>query len=161
MIDNKNQAIGDFSEGKTEEEPKQFVGIRLGKELYGIPIEKTKEVVRPSQITRIPGSAPHIMGLMNLHGEILCIVEIKVLLNREKTVPSENSRVLVIKTSEGPVGVFCDEITNIYTIPHENIETILPTSGDKKTSFIQGQARVREGLMGILDIEQLLYAQER
>ena len=51
----------------------QFIGIRLGNETYGIPVRKIKEITKPLQITAIPGTAPHIMGLMNLHEEILCV----------------------------------------------------------------------------------------
>jgi len=126
MVDNKNQVVQDIPQEKEEAEILQFIGIRLGKELYGIPVEKIRKIVKPLQITSIPGTAPHIMGLMNLQGEILCIADVKVLLNMGKVIPAENSRVVVIKTVEGPVGVFCDEVMDIYDIVKKDIETTLP-----------------------------------
>ena len=78
MVDNKNQVVQDIPQEKGEEEILQFIGILLGKELYGIPVEKIRKIAKPLQITSIPGTDPHIMGLMNLHGEILCVVDVKI-----------------------------------------------------------------------------------
>ena len=161
MVDNKNEVVQNISQGKEAEEMQQFIGIRLGKEIYGIPIEKTREVARFLQITSIPGTVPQIMGLMNLHGEILCIVDIKILLNIGNAIPTENSQVVVVKTIEGPVGIFCDEIIDIYSVSKKNIETALSTLSSEMGIYIQGQAQVNDGLMGILDIERLLFKQEK
>ena len=77
MVDNKNEVAQDTpQEEKETEEIQQFIGIQLNNEIYGIPVEKIKTIVKPLQITNIPGTPPHIMGLMNLHGEILCVVDV-------------------------------------------------------------------------------------
>ncbi len=158
MVDGTSQATKEIQE---REEVRQFIGIRLGNETYGIPVGKIKEITKPLQITAIPGTAPHIMGLMNLHGEILCVVDVKILLNIGNVVPADNSRVVVIKTVEGPVGVFCDEATDIYDIMQKNIEAALSTLSAGISPYIQGQTHVESGLMGILDIEKLLFKQEK
>ena len=156
MVDNKNQVVQDIPQEKEEVDILQFIGIRLGKELYGIPVEKIRKIVKPLQITSIPGTAPHIMGLMNLQGEILCIADVKILLNMGNAIPSENSRVVVIKTAEGPVGVFCDEVMDIYDIVKKDIETTLPALNREIGGYVLGQVQIDNGLMGILDIERLL-----
>jgi len=161
MVDNKNEVVQDISQGKEAEEMQQFIGIRLGKEIYGIPIEKTREVARFLQITSIPGTVPQIMGLMNLHGEILCIVDIKILLNIGNAIPTENSQVVVVKTIEGPVGIFCEEVIDIYSVLKKDIETPLSTLSSETSIYIQGQVQIDLGLMGILDIERLLFKQEK
>ena len=155
-MDNKNQSVQNIPQEKEEAEILQFIGIRLGKELYGIPVEKIRKIVKPLQITGIPGTAPHIMGLMNLQGEILCIADVKILLNMGNAIPSENSRVVVIKTAEGPVGVFCDEVMDIYDIVKKDIETTLPALNREIGGYVLGQVQIDNGLMGILDIERLL-----
>ncbi|MBM4067198.1 MAG: purine-binding chemotaxis protein CheW [Planctomycetes bacterium] len=162
MVDNKNEVAQDTSQEEKEgEEIQQFIGIQLNNEIYGIPVEKIKTIVKPLQITNIPGTPPHIMGLMNLHGEILCVVDVKVLLNMGRAIPGENSRVVVIKTAEGLVGVFCDEVIDIYDIVKKNIETALSTLSAEISSYIQGQVQIDCGLMGILDMEGLLFKQEK
>ncbi|MBM2833069.1 MAG: CheW [Candidatus Brocadiaceae bacterium] len=161
MVDNKHEVVQDIPQEKEGEQILQFIGIRLGKELYGIPVEKIRKIAKPLQITSIPGTAPHIMGLMNLHGEILCVVDVKVLLNMGKAIPGENSQVVIIKTAEGLVGVFCDEVIDIYDIVKKNIETALSTLSAEISSYIQGQVQIDRGLMGILDMERLLFKQEK
>ena len=155
-MDNKNQSVQNIPQEKEEAEILQFIGIRLEKELYGIPVERIRKIVKPLQITSIPGTAPHIMGLMNLQGEILCIADVKILLNMGNAIPSENSRVVVIKTAEGPVGVFCDEVMDIYDIVKKDIETTLPALNREIGGYVLGQVQIDNGLMGILDIERLL-----
>jgi len=162
MVDNKNEVAQDTpQEEKEAEEIQQFIGIQLNNEIYGIPVEKIKTIVKPLRITSIPGTSPHIMGLMNLHGEILCVVDVRILLNMGKSVPTDNSRVVVIKTAEGPVGIFCDEVIDIYDIKEKNIEATLLTLSAEISAYIQGQIQVESGLMGILDIEKLLFKQEK
>ncbi|HEY4481876.1 MAG TPA: chemotaxis protein CheW [Candidatus Brocadiaceae bacterium] len=161
MVDNKHEVVQDIPREKEGEEIQQFIGIRLGKELYGIPVEKIRKIAKPLRITSIPGTAPHVMGLMNLQGEILCVVDVKILLNMGKAIPAENSRVVVIKTVEGLVGVFCDEVIDIYDIVKKNIETALSTLSAEISSYIQGQVQIDCGLMGILDMERLLFKQEK
>lgn len=146
---------------KAGEGLQQFIGIRLEKELYGIPVEKTREVTKPLQTTCIPGASPHIMGLMNFHGEILCVVDAKILLNMGKTHSSEHSRIVIVKTGEGPVGIFCDEVTEIYEIQRKDIEPALSTISSEIGRYLSGQVQTHGGLMGILDIEALLFKQER
>jgi chemotaxis signal transduction protein len=142
-------------------ELQQFIGIRLVKELYGIPLEKIREVTKPLQITCIPGVSPHIIGLMNLHGEILCVVDTKILLNIGKTNSSEYNRIIIVKTGEGPVGILCDEVTEIYEIQRKGIEPPLSTISTEIGKYLSGQVQTHDGLMGILDIEGLLFKQEK
>ncbi len=162
MVDDKGQAEPGLARTEqTEEESQQFIVIRLGKELYGIPTEKTREVAKPLKITKIPGTPPHIMGLMNLRGEILCIVDVKVLLNVGEMLPTETSKIIVIKTREGPVGVFCDDVIDIYTVLKKNIEAPLFTFSSQFGGCIKGEIQTGDGLLGILDIEELLFRQEK
>ncbi len=162
MIADKNQVIdGIQQEQNSGSEVRQFVEIRLEKELYGIPVERTREVAVPMKITAIPGTPPHIMGLMNLHGEILSIVDIKSLINMGTSAPAETSRVVVIKTREGPVGIYCDEVINIYDIMKKDIEVPLSTLSNETGAYVRGQVQTAHGLMGILDIEGLLLRQEK
>ena len=162
MVDDTSRAESDPAQTEQREEAsQQFVVIRLGREFYGIPTEKTREVAKPLKITRIPGTPSHIMGLMNLRGEILCIVDVKVLLNVGEILPTESSKIVVIKTREGPVGVFCDDIIDIYTIQKKNIEAPLFTFSSQFGGCIKGEIQTRDGLLGILDIEELLFRQEK
>lgn len=160
-VGNKNHAVADDPQGKTAEEIRQFIGIRFGTELYGFPIEKTREITKPLQITGIPGTLPHVKGLMNLHGEILCVVDVKILLNMGKTQMTEKSRIVVVKTGEGPVGIFCDEVADIYDVSTKDIEPPLSTLSKEMDISMKGQTQTRDGLMGILDIEKLLMKQEK
>ena len=157
----KNHAVADVSPENSVEEIRQFIGIRFGTELYGIPIEKTREITKPIRITGIPGTLPHVKGLMNLHGEILCVVDVKILLNMGKTQMTEKSRIVVVKTAEGPVGIFCDEVADIYDVSTKEIEPPLSTLSKEMDASMKGQTQTRDGLMGILDIEKLLLKQEK
>ena len=157
MVGNKNQVIQDIPQEKEGEEIRQFIKIRLGEEIYGIPIEETREVTRTIHITNIPGTASHIMGLMNLHGEILCVVDVKIILNMGKMIPTENSRIVVIKTMEGPVGAFRDEVIGIYDTLRKDIEAPFSTLSNEIGNYINGQVQTYYGLMGILDIKRLLF----
>ncbi|MEK7360190.1 MAG: chemotaxis protein CheW [Planctomycetota bacterium] len=157
----KNHAVADVPQGNTEEEIRQFIGIRFGTELYGIPIEKTREITKPLQITGIPGTLPHVKGLMNLHGEILCVVDVKILLNMGKIQMTEKGRIVVVKTREGLVGIFCDEVADIYDVLTKDIEPPLSTLSKEMDVSMKGQTQTRDGLMGILDIEKLLLTQEK
>ena len=110
---------------------------------------------------RYSGNASHVKGLMNLHGEILCVVDVKILLNMGKIQMTEKGRIVVVKTREGLVGIFCDEVADIYDVLTKDIEPPLSTLSKEMDVSMKGQTQTRDGLMGILDIEKLLLTQEK
>ena len=77
------------------------------------------------------------------------------------SAPAETSRIVVIKKEVGTVGIYCDEVINIYDVMKKDIEVPLTTLSNEMGVYIKGQVQTAHGLMGILDIEGLLLQQEK
>ena len=85
----------------------QLVTFRLGREHYGIPVGKVKEIIRPMEACPIPGMAGPVEGVINLRGEIIPVLRIHLVLGSRETEEdnSRKSRVIILESGDG-IGSF-------------------------------------------------------
>ncbi len=94
----------------------QFVVFRLGKEELAVPIYLVQEIIKPSQITRVPKSPPYLSGMSNLRGEILPVVELRQRLGLEVKAQDEHTRIIVLNFGESSLGITVDSVSEVLTI---------------------------------------------
>lgn len=129
-----------------------FLEIRLNSVVYAVAVEKVREIGQVGLITPLPNSSAYLCGLMNLRGQVLPIVDLKVRLGLLKTPLTRESCVIVIEGAQGPLGVLVDAVTRVVNIPTENL---LPTPDSchlKDRSMVAAIARDEAGVITVLDI---------
>ena len=137
----------------------QLVTFRLGLELYGIPVGKVKEIIRPMEACQFPGMAGPVEGVINLRGEIIPVLRIHVVLgSREKDEDSNRkSRVIILESGEGRFGIVVDEVRDVVKIEDEKIKSSPGVSSDHKCEeAILGIAQVGDRMIICLDPRKLV-----
>ncbi len=125
-------------------------------EIYGITIDHVREIRFLDSITKIPNSPNFILGVMNLRGTILPIVDLKEKLGFSHSHKiSSKDKILVIEIGSTLIGILIDKIRHIIKIPFENIQNSL-SGGLENVSHIMGIAKNDDSLIVLLDIEKLL-----
>lgn len=143
----------------------QLVVFSLGKEEFGVDISRVREIVRLHNITAIPQSAEFVEGLVNLHGQIVPIVDLcKRFLMSEKT-DRENAaeqRIIVLHIQERSIGILVDGVSEILRIADESIEPPPPiVANSAGAEFIRGIAKVADRLIVMLDLERMFSSEEQ
>ncbi len=142
-----------MDELKTVGETIQFIVIRLGDEQYGIDIKYIDNILRMQNITRVPKVAPYLKGVINLRGEVLPVMSIRIKMGLSEDVVTKSSRIIVIKMEQqGMMGIIVDEVKEVVTLETEQIEKISYDSKDEKDNYISGIGKYEGGLISLLDL---------
>ena len=146
-----------MDELKVASETTQFIVIRLGDEQYGINIKYIDNILRMQKITRVPNVAPYLKGVINLRGEVLPVMSVRIKMGLEEDVVTKASRIIVIKMEQqGMIGVIVDEVKEVVTLETEQIEKVAYDSKDEKDNFISGVGKCVGGLISLLDLNLVM-----
>ena len=121
----------------------QYIVVRLGEEQYGIDIRYIDNIVRMQKITRVPKVAPYLKGVINLRGEVIPIMSLRLKLEQY-----------------GSVGIIVDEVKEVVTLDSEHIEKIAYDSKDDRINFLCGIGKYEGGLISLLDFNLVMQDRE-
>ena len=135
----------------------QYIVIRLGNELYGIDINYIDNMVRVPNMTRVPKVQPYILGVINLRGEVVPVMSIRLRMGLEATEVTKATRIIILKTEQyGTIGVIVDEVKEVVTLSPDMIEKA--TYSNANGNFISGIGKYNVGngyLISLLDLNAL------
>lgn len=137
-----------------------LVTFVLDREEYGIPVVQVREVIRVSEITRVPQAPAHVRGVTNLRGRILPVVEIRTRLGLEPGVVSPRSRIVVVEVHDRVIGLLVDAVLQVAKVP---LDTVAPPPDEvlsPQADYISGVARWSSRLIILLELEKALLPQE-
>lgn len=138
---------------------RQLVVFALGKEEFGIEISRVREIVRLQNVTAIPQALEYVMGIVNLRGQIVPIVDLNTRFRITENGNSEESlkRIIVVNMEGQDIGILVDGVSEILRVPDESIDsTPSIMSGGISTDFIEGIAKVDDRLIIILDLNRII-----
>lgn len=134
-----------------------LVCFRIGKETYGVDIFAVREIVKPQEITSIPGTASYVLGIINLRGKIISVVDLAGRLGFGVARMSRSSRILVVDLEGFTVGFLVDAATEVLKLSGDSIE---PAPEELKASirenYLEGVGVLDNRLVIILNLSHLL-----
>lgn len=132
----------------------------LDREEFGIPVTQVREVIRVSEITRVPQAPAHVRGVANLRGRILAVVELRSRLGLPPAELTPRSRVVVVEVRERVLGLLVDSVSQVTKVPEASVapapEEVVSTDAD----YVTGVARWQSRLIILLDLEKALLPTE-
>ena len=139
---------------------RQVLTFCLGAETYGVDILRVQEIRGWSAVTRIPKSPSHVLGVLNLRGSIVPIVDLRVQFGLETAefTPLTVIIVLYVMTGAGrsEFGLVVDSVSDVVDIDAGDLKET-PSLGSKVASeFIKGLATVADRMLILLDVDELI-----
>lgn len=136
----------------------QTVVFQLGTEHYGIDIFRVNEIIRLREITPIPRTEAHIRGLVNLRGKTIPVVDLRARMGLEFQEDSDSTRIIVVETDHGRVGIVVDAVTEVVSIEEESIDQAPTMVNEDSTDFVKGVAKRESELITLLNLDTALAA---
>lgn len=146
-------------ESTTEEA--QFVSFDLAGETHGIPISIVHEIIRLAEITPVPRTAEYVLGVVNLRGKIVPVVDVRRRLGIEPAEMGPSSRIIVVDSQAGVVGLLVDSVSQVFRLRATDIDPPSDLITDVDAALIRGVGKHSTGLIVILDVEKILSGQRR
>ena len=138
----------------------QVLSFRLGEEIYGVDILTVKEIRGWAPVTRIPQSSDHVLGVLNLRGAIVPIMDLRRLfsLASAEFTPVTVVIVMSLQTSAGhrECGIVVDAVSDVVDIPADSVRPTPTLAGQANADFIAGLAQVEDHMLILLDAAALL-----
>jgi purine-binding chemotaxis protein CheW len=139
---------------------RQVLTFCLGAETYGVDILRVQEIRGWAAVTRIPKSPPHVLGVLNLRGSIVPIVDLRVRfsLERAEFTPLTVIIVLSIATPSGrsEFGLVVDSVSDVVDISANDLKEAPNLGGRLNADFIQCLATVADRMLILLDVDALI-----
>lgn len=137
----------------------KYVTFRSGGEYYGLKIEYVNEIVVYQEITQIPETADYIMGLINLRGKIIPVIDVRIRFKQEPKEYTDRTCIIVLKVQDVTVGLIVEQIAEVVEITQDNIVDP-PTLGKEEKAiqnrYIYGIGKVGDSVKMLLDPEKIL-----
>jgi len=130
----------------------EVVEFELAYEKYGIESKYVSEVYPMSDFSHLPCTPPFVMGIMNLRGTILSLIDIRKFFGLSVKGLSNLNRVLVVRTDDMEMGLLADFIMGVKVLKKEDIQPPLPTFSAIHSKYLKG---VTKDPITILDIEKI------
>lgn len=139
-----------------DSDAQQYIVVSIGNEQYGINIQYIDNIVVNQRITRVPKSQNYYKGVINLRGEIIPVMSIRLKLGLEDDEYTAKTRIIIIKVDGATIGVIVDQVKEVVTLESDDIESVAKTVSVVASGYISGIGKKNEELISLLDIVTLI-----
>ena len=136
--------------------PAQMLTFRVGREEYGIDILKVQEIRSHEAATRIAGAPPQVVGVLNLRGEIVPVVDLRVQLGSGDESIGASTVVIVLRLTGRAVGLVVDAVSEVVDLKQHAVHAAPPIASAIEAGHISGVVDVDQRMVILLDIENLV-----
>ncbi|MFT3985655.1 MAG: chemotaxis protein CheW [Lachnospiraceae bacterium] len=139
----------------------QYIVIKIGDEQYGIDIKYVETIVRMQKITRVPKVQSYFKGVINLRGEVVPVMSLRLKMNLDPDVITGKTRVIMIKLeANAPIGIIVDEVKEVVTLGESSIESLSRVAKMETPSYINGIGKSGGSLISLLDLNMVISDKE-
>jgi purine-binding chemotaxis protein CheW len=137
-----------------------IVGFQVGRETFGIPISRVHEIVRIPEITSVPDAPDAVIGVMNLRGKIVPVVDLRKRFGAKNDGFTRKNRVVVAEVEGKLVGLVVDSASEVLKLPLGEIQPANTMFQDQELNYITGLGKLAERLIILIDLTRLLERNE-
>ncbi len=134
----------------------QLVTFRLDDETYGINVMHVQEVLRVSEIAPVPGSDSWVLGIINLRGNVVTVIDTRLRFGLPMAETTDTSRIVIIDANAQAMGILVDSVAEVVELPESELDTAPAVSNDEASRYILGVASREEDLLIVVDVNKML-----
>lgn len=157
IIDPTSLNISEHLEESSMEMEGKYMTFILEEQVYGIEIQDVREIVDLQKITKVPGVAAYIKGLINLRGQVIPVLDVRLRFGMPAREYDSRTCIIVVEVESMMVGLIVDRVADVMIIPEEQIQPSLSSSkNDTSSQFIKGLGKVENQVKILLDTKKLI-----
>ncbi|MGI1677459.1 MAG: chemotaxis protein CheW [Cellvibrionaceae bacterium] len=134
----------------------QWVTFKLAGEIYGINVMQVQEVLRYSEIAPVPGAPAYVLGIINLRGNVVTVIDTRHRFGLMSGEVSENTRIVIIEAEKHVIGILVDSVAEVVYLKQSEIETTPNVGTEDNAKFIQGVCHKNDELLILIELDKLL-----
>lgn len=134
----------------------KHVSFALGEETYAINAARVNEVLRYTEITPVPGAPSFILGIINLRGNVVTVIDARTVFALPGRDVTSQSRIIVVEVEDFIVGVLVDRVAAVVDLDETAMEIAPNTGQDASARFIQGVYNQEDLLLILVGFDRIV-----
>jgi purine-binding chemotaxis protein CheW len=134
----------------------QWVTFQLESETYGINVMQVREVLRYSEIAPVPGAPDYVIGIINLRGNVVTVIDTRSRFGLMQGEISDNTRIVIIEADKQVIGILVDSVAEVVYLRSSEIDSTPSVGTEESSKFIQGVSNRDGELLILVDLNKLL-----
>ncbi len=139
----------------------QIVTFRVGEEEFSVSILKVQEIIRMSEITKVPRSPEFVEGVINLRGKVIPVIDLRKRFGLPTAERTSDTRTIVVDCEGKVVGLIVDSVTEVLRLSQSTVEPPPDIVGGVDSEYISGVGKLEDRLVILLDIDKVLSIGEK
>ena len=144
----------------SNDEVLQWVTFKLENEVYGINVMQVQEVLRYTEIAPVPGAPHYVLGIINLRGNVVTVIDTRSRFGLQSTEIDESSRIVIIEAEKQVIGILVDAVAEVVYLRRSEIDNAPNVGTEESAKFIQGVSNRDDELLILVDLDKLLSDEE-
>ncbi|MEI6045049.1 MAG: chemotaxis protein CheW [Chloroflexota bacterium] len=140
----------------TQETYEQVVIFQLRDEVYAVPVARVQEIIRLQPITVIPRAPDYVLGMTNLRGQVIPVIDLVKRLGLGQVQENKLARIIIAELPGQMVGMMVDNVISVAQLPQSEIEPPSPVVLSVDSQFIMGLTQYHEYLIILLNLDKVL-----
>jgi len=139
----------------------QLVVFELGDESYAVDISRVQDINRMQEITEIPHAPESVVGVINLRGRVIPVIDLRKRFGLPDAVHTKDTRIVVVHLEGNLIGVIVDAVSQVLRIPADIVEPPSPVLAGVDSRYLRGIAKLDDRLVILLDLDFVLSRREQ
>ncbi|RZQ53010.1 chemotaxis protein CheW [Pseudoalteromonas phenolica] len=140
----------------SNDEVLQWVTYKLEDETYGINVMQVQEVLRYTEIAPVPGAPSYVLGIINLRGNVVTVIDTRARFGLMSAEVTDNSRIVIIEAEKQVIGILVDSVAEVVYLRSSEIDSAPNIGTEESAKFIQGVSNREGELLILVDLNKLL-----
>ncbi len=138
----------------------KYLTFRMGDEVYGIEIAYVTEIVGIQKITAVPDMPPFVKGVINLRGQVIPVIDIRLRFRLAARDYDDRTCVVVVDINSSSIGLIVDTVNEVANIPADHVSPPPKVHSTTAGRYIKGMGKVDDSVKILLDVQKLLLEHE-
>jgi purine-binding chemotaxis protein CheW len=138
----------------------KYLTFVLGREEYGLPVLKVREIIKVMDITHVPQVPAHVLGVINLRGKVIPVIDLRRKFGFADQAHTERTCIIVaeveLKATRVMMGVVVDAVSEVVNVLPAEIDDTPEFGAQNGTDYILGLAKVKGSVKILLDLDRVL-----
>ncbi len=133
----------------------QYITFRVNDEEYGIDIMSVLEIKGWTETTRLPNQPEYLLGVLNLRGVIVPIIDLRYRFGGGKTQTCGTNVIIIVSIQDRYTGILVDAVSDILTVSQNDIQDVPNVDGSSREHYLSGLVTIEERMVAILELNRL------
>ena len=138
----------------------QWVKFGLSGENYGIRVHKVQEIQRYSEISPIPGAPSYVIGIINLRGNVISVLNTREKFALPESEVTDDTRIVILEVGKQVIGILVDSVAEVISLQSSDVDIAPNVGNDETAKFIEGVSNKDGELLILLDVDKILNEDE-